>query len=297
MSPKISVVVLTYRRDDALPGTLSRLADALRDVDHEVILVDNNADGVDRSPMLDAFPRKRLVSDGANLGVAAGRNRGMSLAEGDIVLFLDDDALLDVADDFAARLLAAFEARRDLAVVAFRSFMRDQSVEDPIEFPHTDKTLDRARPFETFRYIGVAHAIRRSMLVEVGPYCECFFYGMEEMDLSYRFLKRGWAIEYRPEFRVVHMKSDNGRLPSKAVRRRMYANKLAVAWMHLPSSYFACTACVWFLKTLLDSRSLVTPLAAIGDFVGNVADGTLLGRNPAWSLVSRVKALGGQPWK
>lgn len=297
MSLSLSVVILTYRRDDALVETLSRLRRALGRSTYQLILVDNNADKEDRRALLDEFEDVVLVNEGYNMGVAAGRNKGISVSSGDVVFFLDDDALLEVGPDFLEDLTGRFEADPRLGVVAFRSFVGPDRIEDPIEFPHTDKSKPRDIAFDAFRFIGVAHAIRRSLLDQSGLYCPSFFYGMEEFDLSYRFLKLGYRIEYRPEFRVQHMKANAGRLPSAAVIRRMYANKLAVGWMHLPGRVFTLSAAAWFAKTMIDSRNPLMPFKAIGDFLAMVSHGQIQRRSPSTELVSEIRRLGGTPWR
>jgi GT2 family glycosyltransferase len=298
MPLSITAVVLTYRRDDILESTFSTIARAFDgDADFQVVFVDNNADGVDRSGLLARFSKHVYAPVRQNLGVAGGRNHAMFWATGDIVLFLDDDAHLDGGPGLGDRLRQAFDADGSLGTIAFRSFVGEKKTEDPAEFPHTDKGRSREKAFKTFRFIGVAHAVRRSALDAAGRYCESFFYGMEEFDMSYRLLKRGWGIEYRPEFAVRHMKAETGRLPSKAVLRRMYANKLAVCWMHMPFRYLVATGCAWFVKTAIDGRSAVLPFRAVGDFLAAAAQGRLVRREPSEPLVAAIRALGGQAWK
>jgi GT2 family glycosyltransferase len=297
MPLSLSIVILTFHRDLALAATLDRLALSIGRTGFQIVLVDNNADGKERGSFLGGFADPVLVNEKYNMGVAAGRNKGILAATGDVILFLDDDALLEVGDDFQGKLLSLFECDPSLGVVAFRSFVGDDRVEDPIEFPHTDKSRPRDVVFDTFRYIGVAHAIRRSLLSRSGLYCPSFFYGMEEFDLSYRFLKLGYRIGYHPEFRIRHMKANAGRLPSKAVIRRMYANKLAVGWMHLPTKQFVASAGAWFVKTILDSRNPVLAFKAIGDFLAMVSHGQLEKRAPSSELVAEIRRLGGKPWR
>ncbi|MBY3433042.1 glycosyltransferase [Rhizobium laguerreae] len=294
---RLSIVVLTFRRDNALLDTLERISSTLGTSGFQLVLVDNNADGKNRRDMIKKFEDAVLVDEGYNMGVAAGRNKGTSAAIGDVLLFLDDDALLEVPSDFSATLTGLFDRDPKLGVVTFRSFVGTGRIEDPIEFPHTDKSKSHETAFETFRFIGVAHAIRRSLLDQTGLYCASFFYGMEEFDLSYRALKLRYRIEFRPEFRVQHMKANVGRLPSSAVIRRMYANKLSVGWMHLPARLLLASGAAWFLKTLLDSRNPLVPFRAIGDFLAMVSHGQLQKREPSDELVAEVRRLGGKAWR
>jgi GT2 family glycosyltransferase len=247
--------------------------------------------------MIEAFPKAVYVTENYNMGVTAGRNRAIRAAESDVILFLDDDALLEVDGDFQSDLMGMFERDPRLGAVAFRSFVGKDRIEEDKEFPHTDKKLDRAVGFDTFRFIGVAHAVRRSLFDRSGLYCPSFFYGMEEFDLAYRFIKLGYRIAYRPQFAVQHMKSEGGRLASSAVIRRMYANKLAVGWMHLPMSVFLTSAAAWFIKTSIDGRSLLTPFRSIGDFLAMASHRQIERRRPSKELVAEIRRLGGTPWR
>lgn len=292
-----TTIVITYRRDDALVETLARLAQVLgQDDRHEVVLVDNNADGIDRAPMLAAFPHARYVPSRSNAGVAGGRNLGVRAASGEVLVFIDDDALIREGPGFHDDVASLFAKDASLAAVAFRSHMREEGVSDPIEFPHTDKTLARDEAFETFRFIGVGHAIRASAMREAGPYFESFFYGMEEFELCFRLMHLGWNVRYEPRFSVLHMKLPGGRLPSRAVAERMYANKLCLAWMHLPLKEFVLCSAAWAVKTLLDTRSPVAVLRSIAAFTKNIkSDG--MKRSPKPDVVNRIAAMGGVPWR
>ena len=298
MTQKISIIVLTYKRDDALKNTLDRIQSSMGSVTpYELILIDNNSDGVGRGELVAGFENSTYVNVGFNSGVTWGRMRGISNAQGDIAIFIDDDALLEVGDNFSQDIIDEFSSSPELAVIAFRSFVGSSRYEDPKEFPHTNKAMDHDKPFDTFRFIGVAHALRVSHFNEVGGYCDSFFYGMEEFDLSYRFIKKGYRIKYQPNYCVQHMKQDDGRLPAKNVIQRMYANKLSVAWMHLPIVYFLICAAAWFVKTTKDARSPITAVKSIGDFLTMVSHGKLLPRNPSKKLAGIIQKLGGDAWR
>lgn len=294
---RISTIIVTYKRDEALINSLERLREIVSGrQDHELILVDNNADEVGRQSLLSAFSKGRLVRCDQNLGVAAGRNAGIAAAKGDILVFIDDDALLDGGPDLYDTLLSRFDREPVLAALAFRSWMRERGASDPIEFPHTDKSLSRDEPFETFRFIGVGHALRRVSIDEVGTYRESFFYGMEEFEMCFRLLERGWRIRYDPAFTVTHMKATSGRLPSKEVMQRMFTNKLCIAWMHLPAKELALCASAWTVKTLVDSRSPMTVLKALAAFTKIIFSRTAK-RQPKRFAVDRIVDMGGIAWR
>ncbi len=73
MVSTVSVVVLTYRRDGALSATLQRIASSLNPNRIQLVLVDNNADGRDRSEAISAFPDAVYINENYNMGVT-GKN-------------------------------------------------------------------------------------------------------------------------------------------------------------------------------------------------------------------------------
>lgn len=93
--PEVSVVVPTRNRWNRVERTL-RCALAQRDVDHEVILVDDgsgDAEAMSRLLARTADARVRGIRLPAAGGVAAARNAGLAAASGEWAAFLDDDDL------------------------------------------------------------------------------------------------------------------------------------------------------------------------------------------------------------
>jgi Predicted glycosyltransferases len=294
-TPRISTIILTYKRDDALADTIDRLKPhVVQRSDHELIIVDNNADGIDRAQMLRGLSGQ-CITLAENRGVTGGRNVGIKQARGDILIFLDDDSLLEGDMGVYDQLLTSFDDDARLGAVAFRIWLRKIGVSDPIEFPHTDKNLSRENEFETFRFIGAGHALRRSALDEVGIYPESFFYGMEEFELSFRLMKAGYRIVFDPRFTVTHMKAESGRLVRKDVIERMYANKLFIAWRHLPAKEAILCLGAWGVKTLIDSKDTRTVVRALWAFT-KIVKNEKRRREPSRTLVNKIRDLGGVAW-
>ena len=90
-APLVSVVMPAYN----CAGVISRALDSAlsQEADLEVIVInDRSHDGLDAvmAPYL-ADPRVVYVTNGENLGAAGSRNRGVSLARGKYIAFLDAD--------------------------------------------------------------------------------------------------------------------------------------------------------------------------------------------------------------
>ena len=93
-SPAASVVICTRHRSALLARCLASLA-ALDHLSYEVIVVDNS-EGDDQTAQLAARLSSRHVLE-PRVGLSRARNTGARAARGDIVAFIDDDAVADPA--------------------------------------------------------------------------------------------------------------------------------------------------------------------------------------------------------
>jgi GT2 family glycosyltransferase len=104
--------------------------------------------------------------------------------------------------------------------------------------------------FLTYYFTGAAHLIKREVFKECGLYPTDFFYGMEEYDLSYRVLDKGYSIGYSNSITFLHKESPLGRKPKNEQIKMMWVNKCKVAFRYLPVKYFYTTAIMWSFEYL-----------------------------------------------
>src|SRR5207247_1297369 len=76
---------------DSVRVALPALAAQLHDGD-QLIVVDNDSSDGTAGAVREVVPDAFLIDAGANLGFAAGCNRGASAASGELLLFLNPDA-------------------------------------------------------------------------------------------------------------------------------------------------------------------------------------------------------------
>ncbi len=113
VSPRISVVIPAYNAAATLPETLRSVLDQTYS-DLEVLVIDDGStDGTREAADACRDPRVR-VHTFANAGQAVSRNRGIALARGEFVAFLDSDDLW--TPDKLADQLAALGAHPKAAV-------------------------------------------------------------------------------------------------------------------------------------------------------------------------------------
>ena len=149
----------------------------------------------------------------ANLSIS--RNIGLRLACGDIVAFLDDDAVPE--PDWLERLC---EPYADPAVGAVGGYIRDHTgvafqcrvmVADRFGEAREAGTLADARldppgP-DVERYLSLTGAnasFRRSALLDIGGFDEGYAYFLDETDACLRLAEAGWRLSVEPGAQVHH---------------------------------------------------------------------------------------------
>ena len=216
---KISFVVPTYRRPEALRETLK----ALISLDYpqgayEIVVVDDGSN--DATPEVvrefsDDGPVVRYLYQ-RNAGVAKARNTGAAAATGELLIFLDDDILVE--PDHVARHLAVRKSYGDCLVNGhweFSSETRAALEETPfgrfrIELENWVKTAIEKEQLDDGRLrpsgITAANlAISATRFRDLGGFDETFpFAGCEDQDFSQRALEAGCAFIYDPTIRLAH---------------------------------------------------------------------------------------------
>ncbi len=235
------VVILALDRPAETEAAIAS-ALAQRGVRRHVIVVDQGSRGDALAGLARAVTGTdaTLVSLGANVGVAAGRNRGAALGHGRIIFGLDNDAVFDTPDTLAAAL-AALDTDPALAAIGLRILVDATGEDDLLSWGYPRALLARAGTvFDAATFVGAGHAIRRTAWKEAGGYDEALFFCWEELDFCLRAIGRGWCVRYHGDIAVRHKASPERRLDWAGgrwfhfVRNRLYiARKHGASWPRL----------------------------------------------------------------
>ncbi len=116
-APLVSIIMLTLNELDHTEKCLASI-EAHTPEPHELIIVDNGStDGTVEflRRYLAEHDHVRVVANSTNRGFAAGNNQGLSLAEGEYVLLLNNDTL--VVPGWLERMLAVFGRHPQAGIV------------------------------------------------------------------------------------------------------------------------------------------------------------------------------------
>ncbi len=248
----LSVVVLTMGNRPVELARAVRSALEQEHVEVEVVLVGQGVSGDWRPGDDPVFDDKRvvLVRLPKNVGIPAGRNRGVEASSGDLILFLDDDGWYR-SPRLGAHLRDRFAADPSLGVVSFR-------VRDPEGGRGERRHVPRLRAGDPERssavttFLGGACAMRRSAFDAGGGLPEDFFYAHEETDLAWQVLNAGYHIVYDAAAVMYHPAV----LPTRHEMFYRYnaRNRVWLARRNLPWPLALTYLSVWVAMTVLRER-------------------------------------------
>ncbi|NBT59989.1 glycosyltransferase, partial [bacterium] len=113
----LSLLILTQNRHLELIQCLSSLESEIKNL-LEIIVMDNGSDPPLPETALAGFPQLKILRSDKNLGVAKGRNILAEEARGELLWFLDDDAVLESVG--ACQLIQSYFEKSSIGVVSFK---------------------------------------------------------------------------------------------------------------------------------------------------------------------------------
>jgi hypothetical protein len=212
--PAVTVVVITHNGRGVIPECLLSLRN--QTIRPTQILVINNA-STDGTPewVRAGFPEARVVDRSVNSGPNPARNEGIRQADAELVLLVDDDAVLDT--HCLEELLAAWKRFPDAAVWTPRIVYHDRP--DTIQWEGTrvhylmeaillnpDTPIARGVRDVTATHVagGVCYLLSRSKAFEAGLFDEEYFFGRTDAEFTFRLSLAGHKIYSVPRAVCYH---------------------------------------------------------------------------------------------
>lgn len=233
--PTVTVAVCTHERPDDLRNCIEALL-RLSGEAPEILIVDSGPRTDATRELVAQYPRLRYVRE-ERPGLDRARNRALREAEGEVVAFTDDDAVVDPGWLDAVR--AGF---RDRLVMAVTGLTLPAELETAAQIEHerysTFSRGFRRKVFEaTSRSPGAAGnpgagvnmSIRRQAVDLIGPFDDALDAGTPTHsggDAEYfaRILGRGYRIAYEPRALSFH----RHRRTRRELRRAFYGYGVGV---------------------------------------------------------------------
>lgn len=228
---KLSIIICTYNREKYISESVNAsLNQTVSYSDYQVVVVNNNS-----TDTTDAICQKLLEKKQFDYfiekkqGLSHARNRGIEEAKGDIIAFIDDDAMME--PDYVENLLAFFRRHKEVAAVGGRIYPRYEEQKaswlSPVLMPLIAALDmgDKSRPFLMGKFpIGANMAFRKSVFEKIGLFNVNLgrngtkLQGGEEKDLFARMRSEYLTIWYCPDI-VVHHVIPSSRLEESYIKQ------------------------------------------------------------------------------
>lgn len=231
----LSIIIVNYNVKYFLEQCLHSVCAASKDLETEVIIIDNHSTDESLSYLKPKFPVVKFITNITNSGFGKACNLGLKEATGDYILFLNPDTI--IAEDSLVKCIAFFGSHPDCGALGVKMidgsgrFLKESKRAFPSPmtslfklaglahiFPHSKVFsryhlghLDAGQTHEVDVLAGAFLLTKKDVLQKVGTFDEVFFMYGEDVDLSYRIQKAGYKNYYFPQTTIIHFKGESTR--------------------------------------------------------------------------------------
>jgi len=249
---KLSIIIPTRDRGEIFNQTLQAAVSAVAGLDAEVLVVNDSLAGA--PIILTNLTSVRLLSSHGK-GVATARNLGAKQASGDLLIFIDDDVVIDAIT--VRKVIAQHETEDHIALnpdwvyppelvevlqhSAFGRFLFRHGMTS-FEGWYADKSWKHQEMFASKSVASFHLSLKRKDFVRTGGYDESFpFAGFEDYDFPLRLKKAEISFRIDTRIRVFHNEADRLSLKNwlTSQERRAFTRAVAVrkGYEHLALPY------------------------------------------------------------
>jgi len=244
---KLSIIIVSYNTKGILEKCLRSLINNIKkySFQSEIIVVDNGStDGTIKLIQNLKFKvqneslKFQIIKNNKNLGYGRANNQGIKIAQGEYILFLNSDVVVN--DVNFKKILDYFDGDQKVGVMTAKVVLTSGEIDPACHrgfptpwrafcyFIKLEKIFGKLPILNkifggyhlTYLDLNVIHEIdspsgafyltKKIILDKVGAFDEAFFMYGEDLDLSFRIKKAGYRIIYYPKEKVIHHKYQSG---------------------------------------------------------------------------------------
>lgn len=212
----LSIIIVNYNTKELLRDCLASVFKETKNIDFEVIVIDNASKDASSAMVKKEFPRVKLIVNRHNAGFARANNQGIKQARGEYIILLNSDT--KIIDKALVKLVKFSQEQPGLGIAGPRLLNADNS-HQPSTAPFYTLAVTAVSLFKGDRWLrqspsqtrsvdwvsGACFLIKKEALEKIGLLDEKFFMYVEEMEYCYRAKKAGFSTFFYPGAEVTHL--------------------------------------------------------------------------------------------
>ncbi|MCH8034637.1 MAG: glycosyltransferase family 2 protein [Bacteroidetes bacterium] len=224
----VSIIIVNYNLTENIRNLLTTIDQNVKDIDYEVIVVDNNSPDRSVEKLTSEFPQFRFEFLNTNYGFGHGNNVGAFKTTGKYLLLLNPDTYL--VDNLPLKLYHFAEKHPDYGIIGPRLYFPDGTIQiSAAKFPNLKQEiayhfgllsiglnliyklkekLYKGEYYKVDFVFGSCMFINREVFETVKGFDERYFLLSEETDFCYEVRKNtDYQIIYWRGAKIIHLKS------------------------------------------------------------------------------------------
>ncbi len=226
---KLSVIIVNYNVARLLRNCLLSIQKYIKDVEYEVIVIDNASTDSSWGDLIPEFPSVRFIASDINGGFSRANNQAIQAAKGEYLLLLNPDTELE--GFYMDRILDFADAQSDFGCLGVRmhdadgNFLPESKRSVPDVFNSFEKLFINFKKNNSKSYYrndikenavaevevvtGAFLLIKKEVYEKIGGLDEAYFMYGEDIDLCYTLLQNGYKNYYYGKASLLHLKGES----------------------------------------------------------------------------------------
>jgi len=253
----LSIIIVNYNVFSDVITCIQSIYKYLKNIDFEIIVVDNNS--IDRSieELNDQFAEVKLILLEENNGFGAANNAALKSAKGKYFFLVNPDIIFE--NSSVVDMFNFIKSNSDIGAIGpvqikpgkgieyyyaffpglYSRFAQEFGLYMSAPFMKSrfsqfwNQNIAKGKPFKVDWVIGSSLLMRREAYNQVGGFDESFFLYEEETEWQYRMNRSGWISNIYPNANVIHNHhSSSGKLGQIFIHFHEFRSRIIFSAKH-----------------------------------------------------------------
>ena len=246
----LSIIIINHNTKALTAQAIQSIFDTNPQIAYEIIVVDNS--NLAEETYTEKQAGVTILSNVDNKGFAHGCNTGAAIAQGEYLLFLNSDTIMQ--PDTLDASVAYMREHTNIGALGVQVVLPDGSLDHACKrgfptpwnalcyFSHLDRLFPKAALFNGYRLnhlnrseihhvdviTGAYMMMPAKLYQELSGFDETYFMYGEDIDLCWRIKAAGYDIVYYAPVTCLHLKGQSGRASQNAVVQYHFYNAMLI---------------------------------------------------------------------